>query len=63
MKTEEQQQLEKKALEQFMSGESLFSKDSAFALMLKSFIEKLLNQKWIHILMNKSAKAVLNQTW
>ena len=31
MTNEEQQNLEKKALEQFMSGKSLFSKDGAFA--------------------------------
>src|SRR6056297_691828 len=42
MTTEEQQNLEKKALEQFMSGKSLFGKDGAFAPMLKSFIEKAL---------------------
>ena len=42
MTTEEQQKLEKKALEQFMSGKSLFGKDGAFAPMLKSFIEKAL---------------------
>jgi transposase-like protein len=38
----EQQELEKRALEQFMSGKSLFGKDGAFAPMLKSFIEKAL---------------------
>lgn len=42
MSTQEQQDLEKKALEQFMSGKSLFSKDGAFAPMLKNFIEKAL---------------------
>lgn len=42
MTTEEQQNLEKKALEQFMSGKSLFGKDGAFAPMLKNFIEKAL---------------------
>lgn len=42
MRTQEQQELEKKALEQFMSGKSLFGKDGAFAPMLKSFIEKAL---------------------
>jgi transposase-like protein len=42
MTNEEQQELEKKALEQFMSGKSLFGKDGAFAPMLKSFIEKAL---------------------
>ncbi|KAA1243854.1 IS256 family transposase, partial [Aquimarina sp. RZ0] len=38
----EQQELEKKALEQFMTGKSLFGKDGAFVPMLKSFIEKAL---------------------
>ena len=43
MKEEEQSELEKKALEQLLSGESLFGKDGAFAPMLKSFIEKALS--------------------
>jgi transposase-like protein len=42
MTSKEQQELEKKALEQFMTGKSLFGKDGAFAPMLKSFIEKAL---------------------
>lgn len=42
MTNTEQQELEKKALEQFMTGKSLFGKDGAFAPMLKSFIEKAL---------------------
>ena len=42
MTNEEQQALEKKAIEQFMSGKSLFGKDGAFAPMLKNFIEKAL---------------------
>ena len=42
MTNENQKELEKKALEQFMSGKSLFSKDGAFAPMLKNFIEKAL---------------------
>jgi len=42
MTKEEQQALEKKALEQFISGKSLFGKDGAFAPMLKNFIEKAL---------------------
>jgi len=42
MTNEEQKELEKKALEQFMSGKSLFGKDGAFAPMLKNFIEKAL---------------------
>lgn len=42
MNTQEQRDLEKKALEQFISGKSLFGRDGAFAPMLKSFIEKAL---------------------
>jgi transposase-like protein len=42
MTTQEQQELEKKALDQLLSGESLFGKEGAFAPMLKSFIEKAL---------------------
>ena len=42
MTKHEQQELEKKALDQLLSGESLFGKDGAFAPMLKSFIEKAL---------------------
>lgn len=42
MTNEEQSELEKKALDQFMSGKSLFGKDGAFAPMLKNFIEKAL---------------------
>lgn len=42
MTKKEQQELEKKALDQLLSGESLFGKDGAFAPMLKSFIEKAL---------------------
>lgn len=38
----DQKELEKKALEQFFSGKSLFGKDGAFAPMLKNFIEKAL---------------------
>ena len=45
MTTKEQQELEKKALEQFMSGKSLFGKDGAFAPMLKNFIEKALESE------------------
>lgn len=45
MTTQEQQELEKKALGQFMSGKSLFGKDGAFAPMLKSFIEKALESE------------------
>jgi putative transposase len=42
MDTQAQKDLEKKALDQLLSGESLFGKDGAFAPMLKSFIEKAL---------------------
>lgn len=42
MKQEELQNLEKKALDQMLSGKSLFGKDGAFAPLLKSFIEKAL---------------------
>ncbi len=38
----EQDLLEKKALDQLLSGKSLFGKEGAFAPMLKSFIEKAL---------------------
>lgn len=38
----EQELLEKKALDQLLSGKSLFGKEGAFAPMLKSFIEKAL---------------------
>jgi len=43
MDTQEQQAFEKKALDQLLSGKSLFGKDGAFAPMLKSFIEKALD--------------------
>ena len=42
MTEQEQQELEKKALDQLLTGKSLFGKDGAFAPMLKSFIEKAL---------------------
>lgn len=42
MEQEELQSLEKKALDQMLSGKSLFGKDGAFAPLLKSFIEKAL---------------------
>jgi len=45
MTNEEQSALEKKAIEQFMSGKSLFGKDGAFAPMLKNFIEKALESE------------------
>lgn len=42
MTKKEQQELEKKALDQLLSGDSLFGKEGAFAPMLKGFIEKAL---------------------
>ena len=42
MKQKDQDNFEKKALDQFMSGKSLFGKDGAFAPMLQRFIEKAL---------------------
>jgi transposase-like protein len=42
MDREHTEEIEKKALEQFKSGKSLFGKDGAFAPMLKNFIEKAL---------------------
>lgn len=42
MTEKEQQILEKKALDQLLSGKSLFGKEGAFAPMLKGFIEKAL---------------------
>ena len=42
MTQSEQELLEKKALEQLLSGKSLFGKEGAFASKLKSFIEKAL---------------------
>jgi hypothetical protein len=38
MEQEELKNLEKKALEQMLSGKSLFGRDGAFAPLLKSFI-------------------------
>lgn len=43
MNTHEQTEFEKKVLDQFMSGKSLFGKDGAFAPMLKNVIEKALS--------------------
>lgn len=42
MTKEEINELQKKALKQLKSGESLFGKDGAFAPMLKNFIEAAL---------------------
>lgn len=45
MNTHEQTEFEKKVLDQFMSGKSLFGKDGAFAPMLKNVIEKALSSE------------------
>ena len=42
MDIENNEELQKKALEQLKSGKSLFGKDGAFAPLLKNFIEKAL---------------------
>jgi len=39
MRKEEMSVLQKKALEQFKNGQSLFGKEGAFAPLLKQFIE------------------------
>ncbi len=54
MTQKEQQELEKKALDQLLSGKSLFGKDGAFAPMLKSFIEKALQVEMSSHLENSS---------
>lgn len=43
MNKQEQTEFEKKVLDQFMSGKSLFGKDGAFAPMLKNVLEKALS--------------------
>jgi len=43
MNKEEQTEFEKKVLDQFISGKSLFGKDGAFAPMLKKVLEKALS--------------------
>ena len=43
MNKDEQTEFEKKVLDQFMSGKSLFGKDGAFAPMLKNVLEKALS--------------------
>ena len=48
MTQEEQELLEKKALDQLLSGKSLFGKEGAFAPMLKNFIEKALEAEMEH---------------
>lgn len=56
MTTKEQQAFEKKALDQLLSGKSLFGKDGAFAPMLKSFIEKALESEMSAHLTDNSEK-------
>jgi transposase-like protein len=56
MDTQAQKDLEKKALDQLLSGESLFGKDGAFAPMLKSFIEKALEAEMNAHLSDTSVK-------
>jgi transposase-like protein len=56
MNTQEQQELEKKVLDQLLSGKSLFGKDGAFAPMLKGFIEKALEIEMSEHLSNSSEK-------
>ena len=56
MNTQEQQELEKKALDQLLSGKSLFGKDGAFAPMLKGFIEKALEAEMSEHLSNSPEK-------
>lgn len=49
MTQEELDQLQKRALEQFKSGQSLFGKDGAFAPMLQQFLEAALQATVIAI--------------
>ena len=53
MNTQEERELEKKALDQLLSGKSLFGKDGAFAPMLRGFIEKALEAEMaVHLCEN-----------
>ena len=56
MTQEELNELQKKALEQFRSGQSLFGKDGAFAPMLKLvyLATKNIEKKWTSPLQNWS---------
>ena len=56
MNTQEQQAFEKKALDQLLSGKSLFGKEGAFAPMLKGFIEKALEVEMASHLTDTSEK-------
>lgn len=56
----EQELLEKKDLEQLLSGKSLFGKEGAFTPMLKSFIEKALEaemENHLSLIEPRSAKS------
>jgi putative transposase len=56
MNTQEQESFEKKALDQLLSGKSLFGKEGAFAPMLKGFIEKALEVEMASHLTDTSEK-------
>tara|TARA_B110000238_G_scaffold25991_1_gene25264 strand:- start:1051 stop:1932 length:882 start_codon:yes stop_codon:yes gene_type:complete len=56
MNTQEQESFEKKALDQLLSGKSLFGKQGAFAPMLKGFIEKALEVEMASHLTDTSEK-------
>lgn len=57
MDTQKQTEFEKKVLEQFISGKSLFGKDGAFAPMLKNVIEKALSSEMeAHLDTNERSK-------
>ena len=56
MNTQDQQAFEKKALDQLLSGKSLFGKDGAFAPMLKGFIETALEVEMSSHLRDTSKK-------
>ncbi|GAA5225403.1 IS256 family transposase [Membranihabitans marinus] len=56
MEIQEQKELEKKALDQLLSGKSLFGEDGAFGPMLKSFIEKALEAEMTSHLSEGSEK-------
>ena len=56
MNKQEQEAFEKKALDQLLSGKSLFGKEGAFAPMLKGFIEKALEVEMASHLTETSEK-------
>ena len=64
MTNQEQRELEKKTLDQFMSGKSLFGEGGAFAPMLKSFIEKALEAEMeSHLNENQRSKGNKRNGW